>query len=107
MSDKRSEYYVYCFTAPTWCAPCMKMDKDVWPHPKVKAELKQYRTGELKIFPEEKVKSDDNVRKFYEYYNITTLPTLLIVDARGQIIKKSVGGLTASQTIQFLGGKND
>lgn len=107
MSDKRSEYYVYCFTAPTWCVPCMKMDQNVWPNPKVKAEIKKYKTGELKIFPEEQIKTDDDVRKFYEHYNITTLPTLLIVDDTGKIMKKSVGGLSVSQTIDFLGGKND
>lgn len=102
MKDKRNDYYVYYFTALSWCGPCIQMHAEVWPNPEVKKQLSYFKTGELKVFPEERVKTDQDVRKFYERFKVTSLPTIIIVDGNGKEIKRTSGYKTVDQVKKFL-----
>lgn len=77
-----AEYYVYNFTAD-WCGYCQQM-KPAWVSPDVKAKLKKFHGKDKYDFDWD----DENLHKYYDYYGVTSIPTVIIVDQNGKVIKR-------------------
>ncbi len=91
----KSELYIVKFGA-SWCAPCKKMERYVWPHSSVKREVAKYRNG--KVWHIDTDKDMEWVRK----YNITGVPTVMIMDKNGVALKRGVGYMTVAELTKFL-----
>lgn len=96
VSSVQAEYYVYDFSA-TWCKPCQEV-KLTLENPQVKEKLKEFYGDKAWVFDWD-VESD---KRYFEYYNIDSVPTLLIVDESGKVIKKHSGTITKENLLIYL-----
>lgn len=85
------------FTA-SWCPPCKVMEKDVFPQPAVQALLK-----EKYVFVTADVSNAQSPGiGLGTQYDITAIPTFMILDPAGNVIDKRVGGMSADQFTKWL-----
>lgn len=77
----------------SWCGPCKKMDADVWQQENMKSTISDF------IFV--KINTDEN-QEIARFYNINSIPRILITDAFGKVIESNVGYMTLDQTQKFL-----
>ncbi len=70
----------------TWCRPCIKMDKDIFPDSTVST---YYNNTFLSV----KVNAEDNAQgtSIAKQYGVTSYPTLIYVDKYGKEISKFIG----------------
>lgn len=80
------------FTAD-WCPPCIVMKHDVWPDDGVEEAVAQSYVPVLIDV--------DNDSTAVERYGVGGIPTVLVLDAAGQVVRRG-GFLTASGMAQFL-----
>lgn len=80
------------FWAP-WCGPCKKMDADVWQQENMKSTISDF------IFV--KINTDEN-QEAVRFYNINSIPRVLITDAFGKVIETNTGYMDINQTQNFL-----
>jgi len=80
----------------SWCAPCKVMTKEVFPQQKVG----QYFNSQ---FINCKIQCDDNGAgvKVGEKYNVSAYPTLMFLNAKGELIHSMAGGLAAEEFIDL------
>lgn len=93
----QKDYYVMKFGAK-WCSPCQDMERYVWPNKKIKNEIKKFKNGKLYKFDSDK-KSDRHV---FIQYAVTNIPTVLIVDKDGTVVKRAVGYMNTDDLYDFL-----
>jgi thioredoxin-related protein len=76
-----------------WCTWCHKLDQDVYTNPK----FVQYMKNHVML----KVDSEDNGKgtHFAEKYQVTGLPTLLVLDSNGGLINRITGFMFADSLI--------
>ena len=81
-----SDKVIFLDVYTTWCGPCIKMDKDVFPDEAVS----EYYNG---TFITVKVNAEDNGVGTYiaGQYDVKAYPTLLYVDKQGVEISKFIG----------------
>lgn len=91
----KSDYYIVKFGA-SWCAPCRQMDAEVWPNPRVKDQIKQYKNG--KVYYIDVDKDQEWVLK----YQVTGVPTILILDGDHKVVRRVMGYLNVEQLVVFL-----
>jgi thiol:disulfide interchange protein len=94
-SRKTGKKVLVLFTAPNWCPPCQRMERETLPDPKVKEALKTYIFYKLDIDKEEK---DVAVR-----WKVKGVPALLITNAEEKLIKSTSGFKSPTELIQWLG----
>ena len=76
-----------------WCAPCTVLEETVFPAPEVQKALEGY------LF----VKVDtDEFPEIGRYFNIAAMPTLLVLDAGGEEIHRSIGMIEAQDLVGLL-----
>lgn len=90
----KADRYVVYFKAE-WCQPCKKMEES-WNDESVVKLIKKYRgkvVWEIDIdkYPNEAVK-----------YRIFSVPTVLILDKEGKVLRRAVGYMNAQQLHHFL-----
>ena len=73
-----------------WCLPCKKLEAEVFSDPKVREILKT--VGLIKV-------DTDRFPKAAEYYNVKSLPTLLVLDGLGGERFRHVGPITVEGLI--------
>lgn len=94
-SNAYADLYVYNFTAG-WCPGCVTMKRE-WKTPQVKTKLKKFHAQDKYDFDWD----DERLRKYYDYYGVTSIPTTIIVDETGKEIKrKQVMG--QQELLEFL-----
>lgn len=71
-----------------WCAPCKKMEKEIFENPELEATL-----GSVRIM---KVDTDQSPA-VAEYFGIRALPSLIVLDEDGEEILRLLGALTARE----------
>jgi len=76
-----------------WCAPCIVMKHDVWPDRAVAAAVSQSYVPLLIDVDRESTVA--------EQYRVNGIPTVLVLDARGRVIRRG-SFLSASGMRQFL-----
>lgn len=75
--------FVDCYT--TWCGPCKRLAKKVFPLPEVGSYFNENFVN-LKVDMESK-----NGRSFDSKYSISSYPTLLFIDPSGNVVERLVG----------------
>lgn len=83
--------------ATTWCAPCVMMDKHVWPKPAVQEAL------DSKVVPLRIDLDAKSAPPLVEKYSIEYVPTILLIDAQGQELKRE-GFVDDEQLIEMIKG---
>ena len=73
----------------TWCGPCKRMSKAVFPNEKVGAFYNQNFIN-MKIDMEKAPG-----RKFLQKYPVSAYPTLYFIDSDGEVVHKTTGGRQA------------
>lgn len=81
--------------AASWCAPCVMMDKHVWPKPTVLEAL------DSKVVPLRVDVDAKATLPLVEKYKIEFLPTVLLIDAEGHELKRE-GFVDAEQVIEMI-----
>jgi len=82
----------------SWCGPCIKMDREVWPDPIIEKELQKYGIGVK--FPG---RVDIDLHKdLAKRFKVDSIPTIIIMDKDGNVVKRVTGGLTVEQLRKFL-----
>jgi len=80
------------FTGSDWCGWCIKLHNEVFDKEPFKAEApKQFVLVELD-YPHEKEQSDDlkkQNKELADKYNVEGFPTVLVMDAEGQVIART------------------
>ncbi|MEL6989564.1 MAG: thioredoxin family protein, partial [Bacteroidota bacterium] len=92
---KASEKLIFVDAYTTWCGPCKRMARDVFPKEEV-GEFYNENFINMKL-DMEKAGDGRNVRRDY---GVASFPTLLYIDGDGKLIHKDVG---AKQPGAFIG----
>jgi thiol:disulfide interchange protein DsbD len=76
-----------------WCSPCIAMEKETYPDPKVVSEMKDFIA----------IKVDTQVRIDIEKkYHIAYYPTIVFLDPKGVEIKRHVGYLDPEGMVRTI-----
>lgn len=86
-SARSSGKPIYLHIFADWCPVCRRMERSIYPSPKVSPELEQFVT--VRINGE---RNYDIARKF----NVRGFPTLVFMDKNGYILDKVSGGMDES-----------
>jgi thioredoxin 1 len=78
----------------TWCPPCQAMKHDSWPDPHVR-DLANANYIPLAI-------DIDQDQETASRYNISSIPTVMILSTDGQVRRSNTGFLSASDLAQWL-----
>jgi len=78
-----------------WCPPCIAMKHDVWPDPQVARAMAD---GYVPLL----IDTDRNTA-VPERYGVTGIPTILILDHTGTVVREG-GFFSASGMVRFLEG---
>jgi len=76
-----------------WCPPCIAMKHDVWPDPRVSRAVAD---GYVPLLID-----TDRTAAIPERYGVTGIPTILILDANGKVLREGAF-LSASGMVGFL-----
>jgi len=76
-----------------WCGICKKMDADTFSRSKVGQALEEWVPIKIDVDDHPEIKAS---------YNISALPTLVILSPQGQIIKRTEGAMPPEEFIRFL-----
>jgi thioredoxin-related protein len=108
-ATKENKNIVLVFSGSDWCAPCIKLDKNVWQS----AEFKTFAEGKLvllradfpkkkaNVLPEELKKA--NVALAEKYNKEGYFPLVVVLDANGKVVaKKGYENQTAEKYIAEL-----
>lgn len=79
-----------------WCTWCHKLDREVFTDERVKAALKD-------VLPIRVNAEKGNGRSVAARYHVRGLPTLLFVNADGNVVKRSEGFISADGFLKLLG----
>jgi thioredoxin-related protein len=91
------------FSGSDWCAPCIKLDKDVWKSEAFKTEAKKCWVIYKADFPKKKanqlpVELVENNNKLAEKYNKNgSFPLVILLDKTGKVL-----GMTGFKNIATL-----
>ena len=80
----------------TWCGPCKAMARTTWADPKVASALGNIVPVQIDVD-----KHEDIARQ----YGVEVMPTLMLVDAQGTVIRSYTGGLESDELIGWVNGK--
>ena len=80
----------------SWCPPCIAMKHEVWPAPEVVRAVNDVAVPLV-------VDSDRNPG-LSSRYQVDTLPSVLLLDASGRVVKRHKGYLPRDGVVRFLGG---
>jgi thioredoxin-related protein len=98
---KAENRYVFVDCFATWCGPCKRMDKNVYPVDSV-GEFMNQRFISVKIQMDTAKQDDDEVKKWYasahqiiEDYHVANYPTYLFFSPEGKAVHKRIGEINA------------
>ena len=77
-----------------WCPPCQAMKHDVWPHPQVE---KAISAGFVPVLVDA-----DRDTVLADRYQVSSIPTILLLDPDGRVVKRNNGFLPRSGMLRFL-----
>lgn len=81
--------------ATSWCAPCVMMDKHVWPKSAVQEALAS------KVVPLRIDLDVKSARPVIDKYNVEFVPTILLIDAQGKELKRE-GFVDDTQLVEMI-----
>lgn len=77
-----------------WCPPCQTMKHDVWPHPRVAEAIS---AGYVPVLVDA-----DRDTVLADRYQVSSIPTILLLDADGRVVKRNNGFLPRAGMLRFL-----
>ena len=106
-AKKESKFiFVDCFA--TWCLPCKKMEKEIFPLNMVGAQMNSNFIC-LRLQMDTSKKDDEKVKAWYSVshdfltkYNLAGYPTFLFFNTEGDIVHKGLGTYKADEFIELL-----
>jgi thiol:disulfide interchange protein DsbD len=84
-------------TYAEWCAQCKELDEKTWPDPEVKAWIQQ---NAIAI----RIDTDAKRKDLAEKLQIRSYPTVLLLDAEGRELRRSLGFQKAATMTAWLAG---
>ncbi|MEN0003834.1 MAG: thioredoxin fold domain-containing protein [Bacteroidota bacterium] len=92
---KEQDRIIFFDAYTTWCGPCKKLAREVFPDPEVG---KFYNANFINVsFDMEKGEGTELAAK----YNVQAYPTLLFIDANGKMVHRTAGYMPAPQFVQL------
>jgi thiol:disulfide interchange protein len=86
------------FTAD-WCPPCRTMDRQVMPDPRVHDAI---TTGFVPVKVDLSDRRPGPAADLAHHYDVSLIPTFLIVDAHGQVLARHAGVMNAGEFVNWL-----
>ena len=77
-----------------WCAPCKRMDSEVWPEERLNAQADRY------IFVSINIDRDSGTKNRYQVHAI---PTIVVADPWGHAVQSHTGFIGSAQVLDMLG----
>lgn len=96
-SLKNKERMVIDFYAD-WCIPCKELDAITFSNPKVVEVMKRFTVFKVDMTKTLSEENEKNRNKF----NIVGMPTVLIVDSKGDEVERLTGFVNAEEFLQLL-----
>ena len=97
--------FLDCYT--TWCAPCKKMDRDVYPRTEVGKFMNKHFVA-LRLQMDTARDDGEDVRQNYKAahlvmkkYNVNAFPSFIFLDGEGAIVHRGLGFLAAGDFISL------
>ena len=81
------------FTA-SWCPPCQRMKSETWGHVDVESKLQGYVPVKIDI---------DTDHETAQRYEISAVPTLIVLDNEGSVTKRITGFMDAAEFVFWIG----
>lgn len=78
----------------TWCGSCKAMDREVFARDDVAKALADWVPVSIDV---------DEQRGVSDQYVVSTVPTLMILNGRGEVLARQVGTMSPSEFISWLG----
>lgn len=90
--------YIVVYSA-TWCGPCNRMRRDVWPREDVKAAL---AANGVKLYFADFDSKDPQIIKGKLKYGINSIPTMLFMDGSHRLVSRAEGYMLPRNLINWI-----
>ncbi len=87
-----------------WCGPCRALQSKTFPHPTSMAALGKVVPFSSLVEKRDRTPLPEGSR-LAQKYGLDAFPTLILIDAEGKEIRRSVGFLDPVQLAHFIDGK--
>lgn len=77
----------------TWCGPCKKMDQEVWSQSEIAAIKDNFIPVKIDV---------DNEKSLAMEYNVRSIPMLILMDYKGQVIHSYIGYNGKTNLVNFI-----
>ena len=84
-----------------WCGPCLAMKKNVFPDPAVQSALKNVIPLEMAVEKKDRTPLPEGVA-LARLLNLRAFPTLFVLDAQGNLLRRHEGYLSPEELIRFI-----
>lgn len=94
IATEHDKNIIIVFSGSDWCAPCIKLDKNIWQSEAFKKEAKEEWVLVKANFPRKKAnelpkEQTEHNRKLAEKYNIEgSFPLVVVLDKSGKVLGK-------------------
>ena len=94
IATEQDKYVVIFFSGSDWCAPCIKLDKNIWQSEAFKKEAAAEWVLVKANFPRKKAnelpkEQTEHNRKLAEKYNVEgSFPLVVVLDKNGKVLGK-------------------
>jgi thioredoxin:protein disulfide reductase len=95
-SLKNNERMVVDFYAD-WCIPCKELDALTFSDPQVLNEFERFT-----VYKVDMTKNNDTNEQLRKCFNVIGMPTVLIIDSKGNEIKRLTGFVNADEFLSFI-----
>lgn len=110
---KKEQKSIFLDAVASWCAPCKRMDDEVYSDPEISDYVNsnfiplQVQFDQAKNDPQTFKNWYADAKMLMAKYSITAYPTFLFIDGDGKVIEKGIGFQPAAEFLALLKKVND